>query len=124
MGERVRALRGAITLEKDTRDELLQRTSRLLQELMTRNGIAPEGLISIFFTATEDIGSEFPAVAARELGLLHVPLLCARELSVDSGIPLCIRVLIHFYTDRSADELRPVYLEGARPLRADLADLD
>lgn len=122
MEERVRGLRGAITLEEDTKEQVVERTGLLLRTLLERNGIRALDLVSIFFTATEDLRSEFPAAAARELGLLDVPLLCARELSVDGGVPMCIRILIHFYTKREVSELKPVYLEGAKPLRADLAD--
>jgi chorismate mutase len=76
--------------------------------------------VSIIFTATDDIHSVFPAAAARKFGLGHIPLLCARELDIDDGTPLCIRVLMHVESDRPRDELHHVYLEGARNLRDDL----
>lgn len=120
MSDRIRALRGAITLDADTKDQVIERTSRLLQTMLERNGAAKGDLISIVFTATGDIRSEFPAAAARSIGISDVPLLCARELDVDGAIGLCIRVLVHFYTDKEPSALRHVYLDGAVPLRTDL----
>lgn len=121
MGERIRAVRGAITLDQDTKEQVIERTGLVLRRLVEENGIAQDDLVSIMFTATPDIRSEFPAAAARAMGLNQVPLLCAQELDVDGAVPKCIRVLVYFYTSRGIDELRPVYLEGAKPLRADLA---
>ena len=120
MSDRIRALRGAITLEADTKDQVIERTARLLQAMLERNAASKADLVSIIFTATGDIRSEFPAAAARSIGLSDVPLLCARELDVDGAISLCIRVLLHFYTDKEPATLRHVYLEGAVPLRTDL----
>jgi len=120
MAERVRALRGAITLDADSREQVIERTARLLQTMLERNGVEKADLISIVFTATDDIASEFPAAAAREIGISDVPLLCARELDVLSGVMLCVRVMMHFYTEKEASSLRHVYLEGAVPLRTDL----
>lgn len=120
MEARLRALRGATTLDADTRDQVMERTGTLVTTLLERNGLAIDDLVSIIFTATDDITAEFPAAAARAVGINQVPLLCARELSVTGAVGRCIRVLIHAYTRRSADELRHVYLEGAEPLRTDL----
>jgi chorismate mutase len=120
MSDRIRALRGAITLEADTKDQVIERTGRLLQTMLERNGIAKSDLVSIIFTATGDVRSEFPAAAARSLGISDVPLLCARELDVEDAIGLCVRVLMHLYTDKEPAALRHVYLEGAVPLRTDL----
>jgi chorismate mutase len=120
MSERVRALRGATTLEADTRDQVMERTAALLQAMFDRNGVSKKDLVSIVFTATPDVHSEFPAAAARQIGISDVPLLCAQELDVSGAVALCIRVLIHFYTNREAAELRHVYQEGAVPLRTDL----
>ena len=116
----VRALRGATTLEKDDADHMHERVRALLQEMLDRNGVSHDDLISILFTATDDLHSMFPAAAARAIGLGDVPLLCARELDVDGGKPLCVRVLMHLSSDRSRAELHHVYLEGARDLRDDL----
>ncbi len=116
------ALRGAITLQADTKSEVETQTQRLVKEMLARNDVVHDDLVSIIFTATDDITAEFPAAAARALGLGDVPLLCARELGIAGGMPLCVRVLMHFYTERSRHELHHVYLEGARGLRDDLPD--
>jgi chorismate mutase len=120
MSDRIRALRGAITLDADTKEQVIERTARLLQTILERNGASKADLVSIIFTATGDVRSEFPAAAARSIGISDVPLLCARELDVDGAIGLCIRVLVHLYTDKEPSSLRHVYLEGAVPLRTDL----
>ena len=116
----VRALRGATTVDVDTREQVYERVQALLRELLARNGVDHEDIISILFTATDDIRSVFPAAAARAIGLGDVPLLCARELSIEDGTPLCIRVLMHLSTERPRSELHHVYLEGAKGLRDDL----
>lgn len=119
---RVRALRGATTLDHDHRDHLMDRTQELIGELFARNDLTEGDLISIVFTATDDISSAFPAEAARAAGITHVPLLCARELEVDGGIERAIRILVHAYTDRDPADLRHPYLHGARQLRTDLPE--
>jgi chorismate mutase len=120
--ERLVALRGATTVEGGAREALLERTSELLTELLRRNDLEHDQLVSIIFTATEDLTSEFPAVAARQLGLGDVPLLCARELAVEHGNPATVRVLIHCYSTRPRASLRHVYLHRARHLRDDLPE--
>lgn len=122
IGPRVRALRGATTLDVDDRDHLIERTRELIHAMFERNEMAEEDLVSMVFTATMDINSAFPAEAAREAGFVHTPLLCARELEIDGGIILCVRVLVHAYTDRTPTELRHVYLHEARQLRTDLPE--
>ncbi len=122
MSERVRALRGATTLQADTREQVIERTQEMIRELFQRNGLTQDHLVSLVFTATDDIRSAFPAEAAREAGITLVPLLCARELQIDGGIERCIRVLAHAYTTRSVAELRHVYLHEARQLRTDLPE--
>ena len=117
---RVRALRGAITVDRDEPDEVRAATEELLTELFERNGVRTEDIVSVLFTATPDLSSEFPAVAARALGLSDVPLLCAAEIAVPDALPRCIRVLVHLYSKRAAGELRHVYLRDARALRTDL----
>ena len=119
---RVRALRGATTLDLDERDHLIERTQELMAAIFERNALSEDDLISIVFTATADIHPAFPAEAAREAGFTHVPLMCARELEIDGGIERCVRLLIHAYTDRSRRELRHVYLHEARQLRTDLPE--
>jgi chorismate mutase len=120
MARQLRALRGATTLDADTRAQVIERTAELIKIILSRNEVAHEDLVSVIFTATNDIRSEFPAAAARSIGISDVPLLCARELDVEGAVPLCVRVLVHLYSDKSPGELRHVYLEGAKPLRTDL----
>lgn len=119
---RLLALRGAITCDDNTKVEIGEKTQRLVREMLERNGIDHDALVSVIFTATDDLTAEFPATAARALGLGDVPLLCARELGVEGGMPRCIRVLMHFEAERSRDELHHVYLDGARSLRDDLPE--
>ncbi len=115
-------MRGAITCDDNTKAEIEAKTQRMMKELLARNELDHDQLVSIIFTATDDLTAEFPAVAARGLGLGDVPLLCARELGIDHGMARCIRVLVHCYTDRPRDELHHVYLDGARALRDDLPE--
>ena len=122
MSRAVRALRGATTVDEDTAEQVGARTQRLVSEMLERNGVAKDDLISILFTATDDIHAMFPATGARELGLGDVPLICARELDIVGGTPRCIRVMMHLETDRGRSELHHVYLEGARGLRDDLPE--
>lgn len=116
----VRALRGATTIDADEVDHLEDRVVALLREMLSRNGVDHEEIISILFTATDDVHSAFPAAAARTIGLGDVPLICARELDITDATPRCIRVMMHLWTDRSRADLRHVYLEGAKGLRDDL----
>jgi len=122
--KRVAALRGATTLTADTRDQVLERTSEMLQRLLDRNGLTSDDVVSLLFTATDDVRSEFPAAAVRAAGISDVPMLCARELDITggSGIPLCVRVLAHVETDAPRADLRHVYLHDARQLRSDLPE--
>lgn len=123
-GPRVVALRGATTVERDTREQVLERTTELLAAMLRRNELGSDDLISLVFTATDDITSEFPAAAVREAGISDVPMLCARELQIDgpSNIPRCIRVLAHVHSDRARGDLRHAYLHDARQLRSDLPE--
>lgn len=118
------ALRGATTLDTDSRDEVMARTAEMLEVLMDRNGLQAADIVSLLFTATDDIHSEFPAAAVRAAGISDVPMLCARELAIEggSGIPLCVRVLAHVYTDKPRADLRHAYLRDARQLRSDLPE--
>lgn len=122
MSPTLRALRGATTIDVDEKEHLFERVIALLGALFDRNEIDHDDVVSIIFTATDDVHSGFPAEAARKFGLGDVPLLCARELSVHGATPLCVRVMIHLYTARSRAQLHHVYLEGARSLRDDLPD--
>lgn len=120
MAPAVRALRGATTVDVDTPEHIEERVRALLDTLLERNAVDHDDLISILFTATDDVVSTFPATAARAKGLGNVPLICARELAITGGTPMCIRVMVHLTTDRARHELHHVYLEGARSLRDDL----
>jgi chorismate mutase len=116
----VRALRGATTVETDTVEQVTERVQELMAEVMARNDLLEEDIISVIFTATGDITSMFPATAARGIGFGSVPLLCASEIPVPGATPLCIRVLVHLSTTLTREELRHVYLHGAQVLRDDL----
>jgi chorismate mutase len=117
----VRGIRGATTLAEDSVEQVYERVPVLVREMLDRNGIAPDDLISMIFTSTDDITAAFPATAARSLGLADVPLLGAREMSVPDDPPFCVRVLAHAYSERSRAAISHVYLEGAVGLRPDLA---
>ena len=117
----VRAIRGATQLDADERDHLLISVTELIEAVLEQNAIDRADLISMILTATPDLRSEFPAVAARELGIGDVPLLCAQELDIEGAMPRVIRVLLHVESDRSRADMRHVYLRGAAALRRDLA---
>ena len=116
---KLRALRGAITVEANEPDAILSATEELVSAVMERNSLEPEQMVSCIFTCTNDLDAEFPAVAARNLGLSSVPLLCAREIDVPGALPKVIRLLLHCYADPSS-EPKHVYLREAESLRRDL----
>jgi chorismate mutase len=119
---RLLALRGATTCDDDSKAEIDDRTQELVREMLSRNQIAHDDLVSIIFTATRDLTAEFPATAARALGLGDVPLICARELDIAHGMKRTIRVLMHFYGEQARSDLHHVYLGEARQLRDDLPE--
>ena len=116
---KLRALRGAITVDENEADAILSATEELMREVMERNSLEPDQMVSCIFTCTNDLDAEFPAVAARRLGLSSVPLLCAREIDVPGALPRVIRLLLHYYGGDDA-EARHVYLHEAKTLRRDL----
>ena len=116
---RLRAARGAIRVPSDDVDALLGSTERLLSTVLQRNEIDAEDLVSIMFTVTEDLRSAFPAEAARSMGLGRVPLMCAQEIPVAGSMPSVVRILAHFHSERTLDEVEHVYLDGAESLRDD-----
>lgn len=122
MNRSVRALRGATTLERDEEEHLVARVEELLTEVLERNDLDPVDVVSILFTATPDVHSVFPAVAARKMGMGDVPLICAQELDIVGAMPLCIRTMMHVETDKQRSEIRHVYLHEARSLRDDLPE--
>lgn len=111
-------------MEADTVEQLRLRVGELMHEILQRNDIAADDIVSVFFTATDDISSGFPATAARDFGLADVPLLGAQELGVKGAVGLCVRVLLHFHSSKSRAELQHVYLNGAARLRPDLTAPD
>ncbi len=117
----VRGIRGAITVTENSEPAMLDATRRLLEELVTRNtGFDPQDVASAWFTVTPDLDAVFPAKAARQFGWISVPLMCTGEIPVPGSLPMCIRVLVHWNTEKRQDEIHHVYLEKAKQLRPDL----
>lgn len=117
----VRAIRGATSLETDAREHLHERTRELISAILDANDLAIEDIISVLFTCTPDIVSDFPAVAARDLGFGAVPLMCASEMAVPGALPLVVRLMMHVDVDKTRDQIAHVYLHDAVALRRDLA---
>ncbi|MGN6577790.1 MAG: chorismate mutase [Nocardioides sp.] len=117
----MRAIRGATQLEDDVREHMLERVAEMVTDVMAANGLEVDDFISIIFTATSDLVSEFPAYAARRLGFSDVPLICTRELEVAGSMPRVVRMLAHVETDLPKSDITHVYLHGAANLRRDLA---
>ena len=118
-----RGVRGATTAQSNSRDDILAATRQLVALIIRRNGIDPVDVASATFTTTTDLDAEFPALAARQLGWLDVPLLCGHEINVPGSLRLCVRVLVHWNTDKSQSEVNHVYIKEARRLRPDLSNL-
>jgi chorismate mutase len=116
---RLWAVRGATQVERNVAETILAATEELMRELIARNGLAPEDIVSCVFTATDDLDAEFPAVAARKVGLDGVPLLCAREMPVPGSMERVIRALVHYYAPAGHAPAH-TYLGGAEALRSDL----
>ena len=116
---RLFALRGASSVDRNESQAILGATEWLLREILRRNDLDPDEIVSCIFTLTDDLDAEFPAVAARNIGFDKVPLLCAREVPVPGSVPMVIRVLMHYYADED-HESQHVYLGEARSLRSDL----
>ncbi|MBO1750347.1 chorismate mutase [Actinotalea sp. BY-33] len=117
----VRAIRGATQLESGDREHLFERTAELVREVITANRLATEDLVSIIFTCTPDLTADFPAAAAREMGMGDVPLMCAVEIDVPGALPRVVRLMAHVNLERPRSEIQHVYLHGATVLRKDLA---
>lgn len=117
----VRAIRGAVQVDADERELVIEATAELVSEVMRRNGLSTDDVISVLFTATPDLTSEFPALAARKVGFADVPLMCASEIAVPHGMPRVVRLMAHVETDLPRAELHHVYLRGAQALRLDIA---
>jgi chorismate mutase len=117
----VRAVRGATQIDADDRDQILEATTELVSEVMARNELSTDDVISVLFTVTPDLTAEFPALAARKLGFHEVPLLCATEIGVPGALPRVIRLMAHIETARPRSAVQHVYLRGATALRLDIA---
>ena len=117
----VRGIRGATSVVENDKNEIISKTTELLQTIISENNIEKEDIVSVIFTVTDDVSAEFPAVAARELGWTTVPLLCTREIPVPGSLQSCIRVLFHINTEKSQNEIKSIYLHDAKKLRPDLA---
>ena len=117
----VRAVRGAVQISGNDRDEILAGTTELVTEVMSRNELSTEDVISVLFTATPDLTAEFPALAARKLGFQEVPLLCASEIDVPGAMPRVVRLMMHVETSKPRSALQHVYLRGAAAQRLDIA---
>ena len=117
---RVRGLRGATTVDANTREAILEATRELLTAILEANDVHRDDIASAFFTTTPDLDAEFPALAGRDLGA-HVALMCSHEMNVPGSLPMCLRVLLHINTAKGPGELKFIYLRGARALRPDLA---
>ena len=116
-----RGIRGATTVDGDTVDDILRESKELLQEMIDANGIRPEDVACAIFTTTPDLNAAFPATAARQLGWTDVPLMCSKEIDVPGSLKGCIRILILYNTEKSADDIVHVYIKGASDLRSDLS---
>ena len=119
---RLRGIRGATTVESNTKDAILEATHELLAALVDANDLQADDIASAFFSATQDLNAEFPALAARHMGWSNVALTCMQEMYVPGSLPMCVRILIHANTPKAQNEVRFVYLRGARALRPDLAN--
>jgi len=117
----VRAIRGAVQVDVDDRDAILDGTTELVTALMTRNDLTPDDVISVLFTVTPDLTTEFPALAARKIGFHAVPMMCATEIPVVGALPRVVRLMAHVETGRPRAQIQHVYLRGATALRLDIA---
>ncbi|RVX39645.1 chorismate mutase [Nonomuraea polychroma] len=117
----VRAIRGAIQVDANDRDSIIEGTTELVSAIMERNRLTTDDVISVLFTATPDLTAEFPALAARKLGFHEVPLICCTEIDVPGALPRVVRLMAHVETDRPRAEIQHVYLRGAVALRQDIA---
>ena len=116
----LRGVRGATTVEANSKEAILEAATELLSALIDANGITSDDVASVFFSTTIDLNAEFPAVAAREMGWAHVALMCAHEMPVPGSLPMCLRILMHVNTAKAQREMQFIYLKGARALRPDL----
>jgi chorismate mutase len=114
---RCRGIRGATTVDSNTKEDILQAAHELLAEMVRANDVKADDVASVFFTTTPDLNAEFPALAARQIDWNHVALLCGHEMNVPGSLPMCLRILLHVNTEKRAEEIVHVYLKGAKVLR-------
>jgi chorismate mutase len=119
---RLRGIRGATTVESNTKEAILEATEELLSALIDANGLQEDDVASVFFSATQDLNAEFPALAARHMGWSHTALTCMQEMYVPGSLPMCVRVLMHVNTAKSQHDVKFVYLRGAKALRPDITE--
>lgn len=119
--KKVRAIRGAIQLERNSRREIIEKTMTLIRKIMEKNNVNENDIISVFFTVTEDLNKEFPAYALRDMGLKYIPALCAKEIDVPGSMKKVIRVLMHVNTELNQKQIRHQYLGNTKILRPDLS---
>jgi chorismate mutase len=119
---RLRGVRGATTVDTNTKEAVLEASRELLSALIDANGIEVDDVASVFFSTTPDLNAEFPALAARHMGWSHVALMCFHEMYVPGSLPMCLRILMHVNTSKAPEDLQFVYLRGARALRPDLVE--
>jgi chorismate mutase len=117
----IRAIRGAVQVETDDREAILEATAELVSEVMSRNDLTTDDVVSVLFTSTPDLTAEFPALAARKIGFHDVPLMCASEIDVPGAMPRVVRLMAHVSTEKPRSEIQHVYLRGAQALRLDIA---
>lgn len=118
---KVRGIRGAITVSRNNRQEIVASTKELLQKIVKENKVKIEDIASVIFSVTKDLNAEFPAIAARRLGWIYTPLMCTHEISVPGSLKKCVRVLMHVNSDKAQKAMKHVYLGGAKKLRPDLS---
>ncbi len=116
----IRGVRGATVANANTKEAIIEATREMLLKLVEANGIQSEDIASAFFSTTRDLNAEFPAIAARQIGWTDAALMCMHEMDVPNSLPMCVRVLVHWNTDKRAGEIRHIYLNGAEKLRPDL----
>jgi chorismate mutase len=118
----LRGIRGAITIEENSKSLIVAGADELLIEILSKNKINIEDIASIFFSTTKDLNAEYPAVAARKQGLLNVALFCTHEMEIPGGLQKCLRILLHVNTEQGYNDIKHIYLKGAKILRPDLAE--
>lgn len=122
MKDRLVSVRGAITVENNSKDEIIEATKNMLDEIIEKNEIEVCDLVTLIFTMTRDLDKVYPAVAGRELGIVNASLMCVDELYIEGSLEKCIRVMVQFYSNKSQKDVKHIYLKGAKFLRPDLLE--